>query len=138
MNEPPAIEHISIRVIAMPSDTNPNGDIFGGWLMSHMDLAASSVAHRRAHGRVATVAVEGMTFLSPVSVGDEVTVYARLRKSGRTSMHIWVEAWRRPRSSETLVKVTEATFVFVSIGDDRMPRALPPEEVRPSLPPEVL
>lgn len=117
---------VVIRTIAMPADTNPNGDIFGGWLMSHMDLGASTLAHRRSNGRVATVAVDGMSFLSPVSVGDEVTVYARLLSSGRTSMRISVEAWRRPRLSQSSIKVTQAIFVFVSIDTQRKPRLLPP------------
>ncbi len=118
---------VAIRTIAMPADTNPNGDIFGGWLMSQMDLAASTLAHRRAHGRVATVAVDGMTFHSPVFVGDEVSLYARLVSTGRTSMRIFVEAWRRARHDETSCKVTEATFVFVSIDDQRRPRPLADE-----------
>jgi len=116
---------VAIRTIAMPADTNPNGDIFGGWLMSQMDLAASTLAHTRAQGRVATVAVDGMSFLSPVFVGDEVSLYARMLTTGRTSMRIFVEAWRRPRADMASIKVTEATFVFVSIDENRKPRALP-------------
>ena len=115
---------VAIRTIAMPADTNPNGDIFGGWLMSQMDLAASTIAHRRAHGRVATVAVDGMSFLSPVFVGDEVTLYGRIVHVGRTSMRIFVEAWRRARHDEVSNKVTQATFVFVSIDSNRKPRPL--------------
>jgi acyl-CoA thioesterase YciA len=117
---------VVIRTIAMPADTNPNGDIFGGWLMSHMDLGASTLAHRRADGRVATVAVDGMSFLSPVAVGDEVTMYAKLLSTGRTSMRISVEAWRRPRLSQDSIKVTQAVFVFVSLDEQRRPRPLPP------------
>lgn len=116
---------VVIRTIAMPADTNPNGDIFGGWLMAHMDLGASTLAHRRANGRVATVAVDGMSFLSPVFVGDEVTMYARLVSTGRSSMRISVEAWRRPRMSQDAIKVTQAVFVFVSIDEHRKSRALP-------------
>jgi acyl-CoA thioesterase YciA len=118
------VGELAIRTIAMPADTNPNGDIFGGWLMSQMDLAASSLAHSRAHGRVATVAVDGMSFLSPVFVGDEVTLYASLTSSGRTSMRIFVEAWRRARHDEAINKVTQATFVFVAIDAQRRPRPL--------------
>ncbi len=131
---PPTGPHgeVAIRTIAMPADTNPNGDIFGGWLMSQMDLAASTLAHRRARGRVATVAVDGMSFLSPVFVGDEVTLYARLLGTGRTSMRIFVEAWRRARHDEASVKVTEATFVFVAIDDQRRSRPLPVEESPPA------
>ena len=87
---------IVIRTIAMPSDTNPAGDIFGGWLMAQMDLAAGNLAGSVSQGRSATVAVEGMQFLRPVKVGDEVTLYATLRKVGRTSMRIHVDVWARP------------------------------------------
>ena len=108
----------------MPSDTNPDGDIFGGWLLGHMDLAAGSVATRQSQGRAATIAVEGMSFLRPVKVGDEVSVYAILMKMGRTSMKIAVEAWRRPRRSTEREQVTKAIFTFVAIGDDGQPREL--------------
>ncbi|MEP9378439.1 acyl-CoA thioesterase [Aquabacter sp. CN5-332] len=117
----------AIRTIAMPADTNPNGDIFGGWLMSQMDLAAGNVSARRARGRVATVAVEAITFLSPVAVGDEVSLFARVLSVGRTSMRIEVEAWRRARQSEETRKVTEATFTFVAIDDEGRSRPVPPE-----------
>jgi acyl-CoA thioesterase YciA len=120
----PNEEFISIRTIAMPADTNPNGDIFGGWLMSQMDLAAGNVASRRAVGRAATVAVEGMTFHTPVHVGDEVSVYAELLSCGRTSMKIKVEAYRRSRDNDERIKVTEADFTFVAIDVDGQPRAL--------------
>jgi acyl-CoA thioesterase YciA len=116
-----------IRTIAMPADTNPAGDIFGGWLMVHMDLAAGSVATRRARGRAATVAVEGMSFLSPVLVGDEVSFYGEVVSTGRTSMKIRIEAWRRPREDDRTVRVTEAVFTFVAIDEHRRPRPLPPE-----------
>lgn len=118
----------SIRTIAMPADTNPNGDIFGGWLMSQMDLAAGNVAARRSRGRAATVAVEAMSFLSPVVVGDEVSLFAHVVKVGRSSMRIEVEAWRRARASEDTTKVTEAVFTFVAIDDAGRPRQLPPED----------
>jgi acyl-CoA thioesterase YciA len=123
---PAADASATIRVIAMPADANPAGDIFGGWLMGQMDLAASSVATRAARGRCATVAVDSMNFLSPVAVGDEVSLYAVLTTEGRTSMKIHVEAWRRARESEDTRKVTDATFTFVAIGDDGRSRALPP------------
>ena len=117
-----------IRTIAMPADTNPFGDIFGGWLMSQMDLAAGNVAARVSRGRAATVRVEAMSFLSPVFVGDEVSLYARLTARGRTSMKIEVEAWRRRRESEETVKVTEALFTFVAIDKATgRPRVLPEE-----------
>ena len=89
----------AIRITAMPSDANPNGDIFGGWLLGHMDLAAASVAESLSNGRVATVAIDAMSFLLPVNVGDEVSVYATLVKKGKTSIRISVEAWRRPRGA---------------------------------------
>lgn len=117
-----------IRTIAMPGDTNPNGDIFGGWLMSQMDLAAGNVAARRARGRAATVAVEAMSFISPVMVGDEVSLFAHIVKEGRTSLRIEVEAWRRARESEHTTKVTEAVFTFVAIDETGRPRPIPPAE----------
>ena len=116
-----------IRTIAMPSDTNPSGDIFGGWLMGQMDLAAGNAAARRARGRCATIAVDGMSFLSPVHVGDEVSLYAEVIKVGNTSMKILVEAWRRARHDEASVQVTKACFTFVAIDSDGRPRQVPPE-----------
>ena len=115
-----------IRAIAMPSDTNPNGDIFGGWLMAQMDLAAGNAAARRARGRCATIAVDGMSFLSPVHVGDEVSLYADIVKVGNTSMKIAVEAWRRPRHELSSAQVTKAVFTFVAIDDQGRPRPVPP------------
>ena len=114
-----------IRTIAMPADTNPNGDIFGGWLMSMMDLAAASIAAKVSRGRVATVCVEAMEFHSPVFVGDEVSLFARMASRGRTSMKIEVEAWRRAREGDLTIKVTEAVFIYVAIGEDLRPRPLP-------------
>ena len=115
----------AIRVTAMPADANPAGDIFGGWLMAQMDLAAGAVAMRIARGRTVTVAVEGMSFLSPVLVGDELSVYADLAHRGRSSMKIAVEAWRRERHADELHKVTEAVFTFVAIDENRRPVPLP-------------
>lgn len=115
---------IVIRTIAMPADTNPAGDIFGGWLMSQMDLAAGNMAGRVSQGRGATVAVEGMQFLRPVKVGDEVTLYATLRKVGRTSMRIHVDVWARPRFASEGAKVTDADFVFVALDEDGAPREI--------------
>ncbi len=125
-NQAPQVK-AAIRTIAMPADTNPAGDIFGGWLMAQMDLAAGNAAARRARGRCATVAVDGMVFHSPVFVGDEVSLYAYIQKVGRTSMRIHIEAWRRARDSDEAFKVTEANFAFVAIGADRKPREIPPE-----------
>ena len=112
------------RVIAMPADTNPSGDIFGGWLMAQMDLAAGNLAARVARGRSATIAVEGMTFHKPVKVGDEVSLYADMVSTGRTSMRIHVEAWRRNRYAEESVKVTDAIFTFVALDGEGRPRPL--------------
>nr|WP_233140024.1 acyl-CoA thioesterase [Marivita geojedonensis] len=106
----------------MPADTNPSGDIFGGWLMSQMDLAAGNMAGRVSQGRSATVSVEAMQFLRPVKVGDEVTLYATLRKVGRTSMRIHVDAWARARYSENAEKVTDADFIFVALDESGAPR----------------
>ena len=111
-----------IRTIAMPADTNPSGDIFGGWLMSQMDLAAGNMAGRVSQGRGATVSVEAMQFLRPVKVGDEVTLYATLKNVGRSSMRIHVDAWARPRYSEKAAKVTDADFVFVALDEKGAPR----------------
>jgi acyl-CoA thioesterase YciA len=111
-----------IRTVAMPADTNPAGDIFGGWLMAQMDLAAGSAAARRARGRCATVAADSMVFHSPVFVGDEVSLYADIVRVGRTSLSIRIEAWRRSRDGDDCFKVTEATFTFVAIDDQRRPR----------------
>jgi len=114
----------AIRVTAMPRDTNAYGDIFGGWLMSIMDSAAGLTAARLSKGRAVTVAMDGMEFLQPVKVGQEVSVYTDVEKVGRTSMCIAVEAWRRERHSEEAVKVTQAKFTFVAIDDDGRPRAV--------------
>ncbi|WP_294243970.1 acyl-CoA thioesterase [uncultured Sphingomonas sp.] len=119
-------QHPTIRVTAMPSDANPYGDIFGGWLMGQMDLAAGSVASRHSGGRAVTIAAEGMKFHAPVLVGDEVSVYATLVRVGNTSMTIEVEAWRRARHMEDATKVTQARFVFVATDKDRKPRTVPP------------
>src|SRR5271157_3799250 len=117
-----------IRTIAMPADTNPNGDIFGGWLMAQMDLAGGIAAMRRSRGRCATVAVDGMIFHQPVSVGDEVSLYADVLRIGRTSITIRVEAWRRSRTDDAEHKVTEGTFTFVAIDENRKPRLVPPAQ----------
>jgi acyl-CoA thioesterase YciA len=126
MDQPPA-EQPAIRVTAMPADTNFYGDIFGGWLMSMMDLAAGNVAARRSAGRAVTAAVDAVAFHHPVHVGDEVSVYAKVVSVGRTSMKIAVEAWQRDRDSDSTAKVTEACFIFVAIDEDRKPRLVPKE-----------
>jgi acyl-CoA thioesterase YciA len=113
-----------IRAIAMPADSNPSGDIFGGWLMSQMDLAAANAACRRSRGRCVTVAVDGMVFHEPVFIGDEVSLYCTVIRIGRTSMTIRVEAWRRSRTSDARTKVTEALFTYVAVDENRRPRAV--------------
>ncbi len=118
----------TMRAIAMPADTNANGDIFGGWLLSLMDLAAGSVAGRRSRGRAATVAIEAMAFLAPVKVGDEVSVFSHIARVGHTSIRVEVEAWRRARESDETYKVTQGVFTFVAIDEDGKPRQMPPEE----------
>ncbi|MBX3594444.1 acyl-CoA thioesterase [Sphingomonas sp.] len=118
---PPAREP-TIRVSTMPADANAYGDIFGGWLVGQMDMAAGLVAARRARGRAVTIAMNGMQFHAPVFVGDEVSVYADLVRVGRSSMQIAVEAWRRGRHGEERELVTEANFTFVAVGEDRRPR----------------
>ena len=110
----------------MPRDANPAGDIFGGWLMSQMDLAAGVVAARHAHGRCATVRVDAIEFERPVHVGDEVSLYASLTAVGRTSMTIRVEAWRRARTGEEREQVTAAVFLYVAVDETGRPRPVPP------------
>ena len=113
---------LAIRTVAMPADTNPNGDIFGGWVLSQMDMAGGMIATRRANGRVATVAIATMSFHQPVFVGDEVSCYGEITKIGNTSITIKIESWvRRGRGGDEL-KVTEGVFTFVAIGEDRKPR----------------
>ncbi len=123
---PPA-DAPQLRTTAMPADANPSGDIFGGWLMGLMDLAGGNAAWRRARGRVATVAVDAMVFHRPVFVGDEVSIHARVIGTGRTSIRVAVEAWRRRLSEDAAEQVTEAVFTFVAIDADRRPRPVPEE-----------
>jgi acyl-CoA thioesterase YciA len=116
---------LSIRTIAMPADTNPAGDIFGGWLMSQMDLGGGTFAGYRARSRVVTVAVDAFTFHKPVYVGDELTIYCTETRRGRTSITVWVEAWVRRCETRGLIKVTAGHFTFVAIGEDGMARPIP-------------
>ena len=119
---------LATRRLAMPKDTNPNGDIFGGWLMAEMDVAGGTTAEWRAKGRVATVAVEAMEFHRPVWVGDVVCCYTRVLRVGRTSITVDVEAWVfRRRDKEHPVKVTEGIFTYVAIDEDGNTRPVPPE-----------
>lgn len=112
----------ALRSIAMPADTNPNGDIFGGWILSQMDLAGGTHAFYEAQGRVATVAVTAMKFHKPVNVGDEVSCYCATERVGRTSITVRVETWVRRRRLTDEEQVTEGLFTFVAVGDDGQPR----------------
>ncbi len=116
---------LALQTVAMPADTNAKGDIFGGWLMAQMDLGSSVIARERARGRVATVAVEGMTFLRPVHVGDVVSIHAELLRTGTTSMTIAVEAWVARTPGAERLRVTEAEFVFVAVDKNGAKRPLP-------------
>ena len=122
---PPPDGEPALKTVAMPGDANPNGDIFGGWVMAQMDLAGAVPAVRRAQGRVATVAVEGMRFHKPVFVGDLVSCYAELIKVGRTSVSVRVETWAERRIVQERVKVTEGIFVYVAIDETGSKRFLP-------------
>ncbi len=112
----------------MPADANAYGNIFGGWLMSQMDMGAGLVAARRSRGRAVTVAMDGMQFHLPVKVGDEVSVYGEIQRVGRTSLTIAIEAWRRHRHEEEEVKVTQAVFTFVAVNEFGKPRAIDQEK----------
>ena len=114
--------NLTIRTLAMPADTNPAGDIFGGWVMSQMDIAGAIAAIERAKGRVVTVAVEAMTFISPVKVGDILCVYTSIERVGNTSITVGVEAWARRNRLDDRVKVTDGRFVYVALGEDGMKR----------------
>lgn len=117
--------NLTVRINAMPADTNANGDIFGGWVMSRMDAAGGIAGVDRAQGRVVTIAVDAMTFFRPVHVGDVLSVYTEIEKVGRTSMKIHVEAWARRFRTSLHEKVTEATFTFVAIDEEGRPRPVP-------------
>lgn len=119
---------LALRMVAMPADTNPAGDIFGGWIMSLMDLAAGTAAAARAKGRTATAAVSHLSFLRPVKVGDVVCVYTKVIRVGRTSMSISVEAWALPRGLGARHKVTAAEFVMVAVDEYGKPRPVPAEQ----------
>ncbi|MBV6273575.1 acyl-CoA thioesterase [Alcaligenaceae bacterium CGII-47] len=123
---PPIERHAVLRVMPMPADANIHGDVFGGWIMSQVDIAASIPAARRAAGRVATVAVNAFTFKQPVFVGDLLSFYAEVTHTGRTSVTVAVEVYaeRQPLRSE-IVKVTEATLTYVATDEQRHSRPLP-------------
>lgn len=116
-----------IRTAPQPRDVNNNGDIFGGWVLSQMDIAGGVLAARRAQGRVVTVAVEAMTFHQPIKVGDVVSIYGEIMKVGRTSMHVKLTTVVVRKLDPQEIKVTEGTYIFVAIDKDGNPRAVPPE-----------
>ncbi len=120
MDEPKG--KITIQTLAMPADTNANGDIFGGWLVSQMDLAGGVLAKELSKGRVATVAIDSMTFLKPVHVGDVISCYADAIKTGNSSMTIHIEVWAKPASMSCQYSVTKGTFVYVAIDEHGKPR----------------
>ena len=118
----------SLRVVPMPADANQHGDIFGGWVMSQVDIAGSIPASRRARGRVATVAVNSFVFREPVLIGDVVSFYAQITREGRTSITVSVEVYAQRNPTEVIcVKVTEASLTYVAVAADRRPRVLPLE-----------
>lgn len=117
---------MQIRTIAMPADTNPNGDIFGGWVLSQMDIAGGLAAAHRAAGRVATVGIEAMTFIRPVSVGDVICCYGEVERVGTTSITVGIEVWkiRAFQQREERLLVTEGRFTYVAIDDTGKKRAI--------------
>ena len=115
---------LTIRTLAMPADTNPAGDIFGGWVMSQMDIAGAIAAVERVKGRVVTVAVEAMTFIAPVKVGDILCVYCSVERVGKTSITIGIEAWVKRERLGDRVKVTDGQFVYVALGEDGRKRLI--------------
>ncbi len=125
MNEDKPRGNLTVRISAMPADTNANGDIFGGWVLSRMDQAGGIAGVERARGRVVTIALEGMTFIRPVRVGDVLEVYTEIGAIGRTSMKIHVEAWARRFMTHHHEKVTDGNFTFVAIDDNGKPRPIP-------------
>ncbi|MEE8058955.1 MAG: acyl-CoA thioesterase [Pseudomonadales bacterium] len=115
---------LALQTIAMPADTNANGDIFGGWLVSQMDLAAAITALKVVQGRIATVAIDSMAFLTPVHVGAVVSCYTNILEVCRSSIRVKVEVWIKHKKTYELAKVTEGEFVFVAINDDGRPRVI--------------
>lgn len=121
----PPNRFLAIRAVAMPSDTNPHGDIFGGWLVAQMDMAGANIAAQKAQGRVTTVAIDSLSFHKPVFVGDEVSCYGEIIRLGRTSLTVQVDVWVRRALSQNTLKVTEGTFTYVAIDEEHRPREIP-------------
>lgn len=121
------VGNLTIRTLAMPADTNPSGDIFGGWVLSQMDIAGAIAAVERANGRVVTIAVEAMNFIAPVKVGDVLCVYTTIDRVGSTSITVAIEAWARRNRLADRVKVTEGHYVYVAIDEDGNKRKVEPK-----------
>lgn len=117
MSEDAPKGELTIRTIAMPGDTNPSGDIFGGWVLSQMDIAGGIAAAERSKSRVVTVAVEAMTFIAPVKVGDVLCVYTTIERVGTTSISVFMEAWARRNRLDEREKVTDGSFVYVALDE---------------------
>ncbi len=126
-SETPPQGELTLRTLAMPGDANAAGDIFGGWVMSQMDLACGIRAAERAHGRVVTAAVKEMAFAMPVKVGDTLCVYTDIVKVGRTSMHMKLEVWAQRYLTPRMEKVTDALFIMVALDEAGKPMPVPPE-----------
>lgn len=118
----------SLQTIAMPSNTNWNGDIFGGWLVSQMDLAGAVAARRRANGRITTIAIDAMVFYHPVRIGDVITCYTNIEHVGRSSMKIRIEVWEEGDPARPAMKFTEGMFTYVAIDENGHPRPVPAED----------
>jgi acyl-CoA thioesterase YciA len=121
------IGELTLRTLAMPSDTNAAGDIFGGWVMAQMDLACGIRAAERAHGRVVTAAVKEMSFAAPMKIGDTLSIYTEITRVGRTSMTLKVEAWAQRYLTHTMEKVTDADFIMVALDGEGKPTPVPEE-----------
>lgn len=115
---------LTIRTLAMPADTNPAGDIFGGWVVSQMDIAGAIAAVEHAKCRMVTVAVEAMTFIAPVKVGDVLCVYCNIERVGTTSVTVAIEAWVRRNRIADRVKVTNGSFVYVALDESGKKKAI--------------
>ena len=120
------VGELTLRTLAMPADANAAGDIFGGWVLSQMDIAGGIAAYERARGRVVTVAVEAMTFIAPVKVGDVLCVYTTIERVGTSSITVAVEAWARRERIADRVQVTAGRFVYVALGENGQKRPVPP------------
>ena len=130
MNDAEPRGELTVRLSAMPGDTNANGDIFGGWVLSQMDQAGGIAAVEKAQGRVVTIAIEAMTFIRPVKVGDVLCVYTAVDQVGRTSIKIHIEAWAQRFRTHHREKVTDGTFTFVAVDETGRPRAVNPDTAK--------